>query len=100
MPALNGSLTLSILSNSTLTICPPAFLRSPDIDGLDDVAGLRIDRHRLARALPGHSLGGVDETFAVGLAASLLERLVDEVHAVKRANGEHVRIASESILVA
>src|SRR5256885_7446654 len=37
---------------------------------------------------------------SVGLAAGLPERLVDDVHAVKRANGEHVRIASESILVA
>src|SRR6266446_8697363 len=75
-------------------------LHAPDIDGLDDVAGLRIDRRLAARALPGHSLGGIDETFAVGLAAGLLERLVDDAHAVERANGEHVRIASESILVA
>src|SRR6516164_11549293 len=73
-------------------------LHAPDIDGLNDVAGLRIDRHRTARALPGHSLDGIDETFAVGLAAGLLERLVDDVHAVERADGEHVRIASESIL--
>src|SRR5262249_58057732 len=37
---------------------------------------------------------------AVGLAGGLLQRLVDDVHAVERARGEHVRIASESLLVA
>src|SRR5262245_20617708 len=53
-----------------------------DIDRLHDVAGLGIDRHRAARAVPFHSLGGGDQGVAVGLAAGLLQRLVDRVHAV------------------
>src|SRR5207247_10043825 len=63
------------------------FLHSPDIDGLDDVARLLIDRHRAARALPGHSLGGVDATLAVGLDAGLFDRRVDEVPSLTRATG-------------
>src|SRR6187402_3380886 len=46
-----------------------------DVDVLDDVAGLRIDRDRAARALPFHALHRIDQGVAVGLAAGLLERL-------------------------
>src|ERR1700729_1061042 len=52
------------------------------IDVLDDVAGLRIYRNRAARALPRHALHRRNEGVAVGVAAGLLERLVDEMHAV------------------
>src|SRR5262245_21104485 len=50
-----------------------------DIDGLYDVARLRIDQHRPTRTLPGHSLHGCDEAVAVSLAAGLLECLIDEM---------------------
>src|ERR1700722_10546994 len=57
-------------------------LDAADIHGLDDVAGFRIDRDRAARAFPGHALGRCDQRIAVGLAAGLLQRLVDQVRAV------------------
>src|SRR5271170_7585838 len=63
-------------------------LDAADVDREDDVAGLRIDRDRAARALPAHALGGGDERIAVGLAAGLLQRLVDELHAVIAADRE------------
>src|SRR3979409_2729976 len=53
-----------------------------DIDVLDDVAGVRIDRDRTARAFPFHPLHGGDQPIAVSLAAGLLQRLVGEQHAV------------------
>src|SRR6201995_318114 len=49
-----------------------------DVDVLDDVARLRVDRDRAARALPLHALHGLDQLVAVGVAARLLERLVDQ----------------------
>src|SRR5262249_10390772 len=57
-------------------------LDAPDIDRLDDVARLGIDRDRTARAFPRHAFHRGDQRFAVGLAAGLLQRLVDRVHAV------------------
>src|ERR1044072_3656740 len=42
-------------------------LNAADVDGLDDVARLRIDRDRPARAFPGHALDRSDEGFAVGV---------------------------------
>src|SRR5262245_4837572 len=48
-----------------------------DVDRLHDVARLRIDGDHAARALPAHALHGGDQRVAVGLAAGLLERLVD-----------------------
>src|SRR3981081_4888186 len=47
-----------------------------DIDVLDDVAGVRIDRDRTARAFPFHPLHGGDQPIAVGLAPRLLQRFV------------------------
>src|SRR5262245_34231665 len=61
-------------------------LDAPDVDGLDDVARLGVDGDWAPRALPRHPLGGVDEALPVGLAAGLLQRLVDEVHAVVAAH--------------
>ena len=62
-----------------------------DVDVLHDVARLGIDRDRPARALPGHALHGRDQRVAVGLAAGLLEGLVDQVHAVVAADRHEVR---------
>ena len=62
-----------------------------DVDVLDDVARRRVDRHRPARALPRHALHRGDELLAVGVAAGLLQRLVDEVHAVVAADRHEVR---------
>src|SRR6185312_9602824 len=56
--------------------CDPA-----DIDILDDVACLRIDRDRAARALPLLTLHGFHQLGAVGVAARLLQGFVDQVNA-------------------
>src|SRR3990172_3969344 len=69
------------------------FFNRADIDRLDDVAGLGVDGNRAARAFPFHALGGRDQAVAVGLAAGLLQRLVDEVHAVPAADGIDVGVA-------
>src|SRR5437763_13959356 len=51
-------------------------LDTADVDGLDDVARLGVDRDRPARALPGHPLHGADQLLAIGIANGLLPRLV------------------------
>src|SRR5258708_21261302 len=71
---------------------PVDFLDAADIYRLDDVASLRIDSDRAARAFPFHALGGRDERLGVGLAAGILQGFVDEVHAVPAANAEEVRV--------
>src|SRR5580704_129382 len=53
-----------------------------DVDVLHDVARLRIDRDRAARAFPLHALHRFDQGIAVGLATGFLQRLVDQVDAV------------------
>src|SRR2546426_3223381 len=53
-----------------------------DIDVLYDVAGFGIDRDRAARAFPLHALHRRDQRIAIGLAAGLLQRLVDQADAV------------------
>src|ERR1700745_3293750 len=53
-----------------------------DVNVLHDVAGFRIDRDRAARAFPLHALHCLDQRIAVGLAAGLLQRLVDQADAV------------------
>ena len=70
-------------------------LHPADVDGLHNVARRGIDRHRPARAVPLHPLGSGDERSAIGLAAGLLQRLVDEVHAVIAADREEVGVALE-----
>src|ERR1700750_1247457 len=69
-----------------------------DIDVLDDVARLRINGNRPARAFPFPSLHRGDHGGAVGLALSLLERLVDEVHAVVAAERDEVRAVAVGLL--
>src|SRR5262245_48910759 len=69
------------------------FLYPPDIDGLHHIAGIGIDRHRPARAVPLQALGRRDQSIAIGVAARLLQRLVDGMHAVIAADCEEVRIA-------
>src|SRR5215471_15029643 len=57
-------------------------LNLADIDVLHDVASARVDRYWSARAFPFHALHGGDHCVGVGLAAGLLQRLVDQVHAI------------------
>src|SRR6266571_144055 len=85
---------LDVLDLVDLDVDQPAadFLDTADINRLDDVASLRIDSDRAARAFPFHALGGRDERLGVGLAAGLLQSFVDEVHAVPAANAEEVRV--------
>src|SRR6185437_7034485 len=66
-------------------------LHFPDVDVLDDVARLRVDRDRAARALPLHSLHGCDQLVALGIAIRLLQRLVDQVNAVIAADRHEAR---------
>ena len=62
---------------------------------LHDVAGLGIDLDGAARALEADALGRRDQAVAIGLAAGLLQRLVDDVHAVVAADRAEVGIALE-----
>src|SRR5882757_11073431 len=64
-----------------------------DVDGENDVARLRVDLDRTARALPLHAFGRRDQRVTVGFAAGLLQRLVDQVHAVVPADRKDIRIA-------
>src|SRR2546423_9607091 len=70
---------------------PADLLDAADIYRLDDVASLRIDGDRAARAFPFHSLGRRDQSLGVGLAAGLLQGFVDEVHPVPAADADEVR---------
>src|SRR2546423_3012310 len=70
---------------------PPDLLDAADINRLDDVASLRIDGDRAARAFPFHALRGRDQSLGVGLAAGLLQGFVDEVHPVPAADADEVR---------
>src|SRR5882762_587343 len=92
-PLLDRVLDVLDLVDLDVDEAPADCLDAADINGLDDVAGLRIDRNRAARAFPLHALGGPDERFAVGLAAGLLQGFVDEVHSVPAADAEEVRVA-------
>src|SRR5262249_13957093 len=69
-----------------------------DIDVLDDLARLRVNGNRPARAFPFHSLHRGGQGLSVGLALGLLERLVDEVHAVVAAERDEVRPVSIRLL--
>src|SRR6266852_1876343 len=62
---------LDVLDLVDLDVEQPAadFFDAADINRLDDVARLRVDRHRTARALPLRAFRGRDERVAVGLAA-------------------------------
>src|SRR6266511_2968266 len=70
-----------------------------DVDVLHDVAGFRIDRDRAARAFPLHALHRPDQRIAVGLAAGLLQRLVDQANAVIAADRHEARARAEGLLV-
>src|SRR5882672_6498866 len=75
------------------------FLDLADVDVLHDVAGFRIDRDRAARALPLHALHRLDQRIAVGLAAGLLQRLVDQAYAVIAADRHEARARVKGFLV-
>src|SRR5579883_1289153 len=70
-----------------------------DVDILHDVAGLGVDRDRPARAFPCHPLHGLDQLVAVGVAAGLLQRLIDQVDAVIAADRHEARALAEFLLV-
>src|SRR5438046_1397603 len=91
-----------VLDPVDLDVEQPAadFLDTADINRLDDVGSLRIDGDRAARAFPFHALGGRDERLCVGLAAGLLQSLVDEMHPVPAADADAVRVAPPGRVVA
>src|SRR5438270_241951 len=66
-----------------------------DEDVLHDVAGFRVDRDRPARALPLHALHRLDQRVAVGLAAGLLQRFVDQMDAVIAADRHEAGAVAE-----
>src|SRR5712671_6426397 len=82
--AVNSSLfrgfhrVLNSLKGSELDIVELAvdLLDLADINILDDVPRLRIDRYRPARALPFHAFHSAHERVAVGSAIGLLEGLI------------------------
>src|SRR5215470_13609018 len=53
-----------------------------DVDVLHDIAGVRINGDRPARAFPRQALHGRDQCIAIGLATGLLQCLINEMHAV------------------
>src|SRR3954468_15969645 len=57
-------------------------LHLAQVDVLDDVAGLRVDEHRAPRALENLALHRGQQRVAAALATTLLERFVDDAHAV------------------
>src|SRR3954463_5394647 len=71
-----------------------------DIDILYDIAGLRVDRDRAARAFPLQSFHGFDQRVAVRLAPGLSQRFIDQVDAVIPAHGHEARARPERLFVA
>src|SRR5439155_5918476 len=53
-----------------------------NVDVLNDIASLRIDRYRATRAFPRHPLHRLDEPRTVSPAFGHLHCLIDEMHAV------------------
>src|SRR5947209_13296890 len=92
-PLLDGVLDVVDLVDLDVDEAPADLLDAADIYRLDDVAGLRIDGDRAARAFPFHALGGRNERLCVGLTGGLLQGFVDEVHPVPAADAEEVRVA-------
>src|ERR1700737_3893853 len=62
-----------------------------DVDRLNDVASRRVDGHRPARTRPRHAFHRGHDAFAVAGASGLLDRFVDQMHAVVTADGMKVR---------
>ena len=89
--ATRGSLTLLKVSNSTLRSSPSALLDLADVDVVHDFAGVAVDRHRAARAFPGHASHRGDQGLAVRRAGGLLQRFIDEVHAVIAGDRHEIR---------
>src|SRR5204862_3538400 len=92
-PLLDRVLDVLDLVDLDVDEAPADLVDAADIYRLDDVAGLRIDGDRAARAFPFHALGGRNERLCVGLAGGLLQGFVDEVHPVPAADAEEVRVA-------
>src|SRR6202034_976792 len=74
-------------------------LDSANVNSIDDVASVRIDRNRTTRTFPFQSLHRTDETFAVGLPIRFFQGLVNYVHSVVSADREEVGIALELRIV-
>src|ERR671914_2552929 len=70
---------------------PVHLLHLTYVDVLHDVPGFRVDAHGPARALPAQVLHGLDQRVAGGVAAGLLERRADQMHAVVAADAHEVR---------
>ncbi len=97
--AVNSSLfcgfhrVLNSLKGNELDIVELAvdLLDLADLNILDDVPRLRIDRYRPARTLPFHAFHGAHERVAAGIAIGLLEGIIDEMHSMIAADREEVR---------
>src|SRR5207253_3102518 len=70
---------------------PAGLLDLAYVHRLHDVARFRIDRDRTARTDELHALHRGDELVPIGRAAGLLQRLVDQRHAVVAPRGHEVR---------
>src|SRR5512147_1436262 len=70
-----------------------ALLDLAQVDVLHDVARRRVDRDRAARARRLPALGDLHRLVRVDVAAALRDDLVDERHAVVRADRHEVRAA-------
>ena len=86
-----GSFTSLIVVELDVPELAVLLLDLAQVDVLHDVARLRVDEHRAARALEDLALHRGQQRVAAALAAGLLERLVDDAHAVVAAHGHEVR---------
>src|SRR3979411_1338417 len=97
--AVNSSLfrgfhrVLNSLKGSKLDIVEFAIdlLDLADINILNNVPRLRINRYRPARTLPFHTFHGAHERVAVGRAIGLPEGLIDEMHSIVAADRKEIR---------
>src|SRR5712691_4601020 len=92
-PLLDRVLDVLDLADFDVGEAPADLLDAADVDRLDDVARLRIDRDRAAGAFPFHALSGGDKLLGVGLAAVFLQGFVYEVQPVPAADAEEVGVA-------
>src|ERR1700737_4628890 len=66
---------------------PVHLIDSANVNVVHHVAGHPVDHHGAARAFPRGALHGGNQLAAVRRALGVLERLIDEVHAVVSADG-------------
>src|SRR5579859_981556 len=58
----------------------PGFLDAANIDRVDDVAGVGIDRDVSTRTLPTQPFDGGDHAVCIGIAVGFAQRRIDGVH--------------------